>query len=194
MNTHKLKARHHCFLLLLCLNLAWSGVPGPCRHSMTKDHLLNLNRLIDNQLENGCRISFLFTEHKSLSKVCYIKAVFPHILELLNTHFQYGKRSDNRRYVNTLKKIIYDIYSQRCIPEINEEIEDNPVKFVRLQHTSPKEALRKAKGAFQMYMTLLKENNRPVDWNCEDEYAEDYPESTTALPIVTPESSSTILE
>ncbi|XP_067100530.1 macrophage colony-stimulating factor 1a [Osmerus mordax] len=174
-------ARHLCFLLLLCLTLAWSGVPGPCRHSMTKDHLLNINRLIDNQLENGCRISYLFTERQSLSKVCYIKAVFPQILELLNTQFQYGKRSDNRRYVSVLKKIIFDLYSQRCIPEINEEFEDSPVKFVRVHSTSPKEALRTVKGVFQMYMAVLKESHSAVDWNCEEEYSEDYPQSTTGM-------------
>lgn len=188
MNKHKpaqnAKARHLCFTLLLWFHLVLGGVPGPCRHSVTKDHLFHLNRLIDNQLDNGCAISYLFTENQSLSKACYIKAVFPQILELLNTHFQYGKRSDNRRYVNVLKKVIYDIYSQRCIPEINEEIEDNPVKFLKVQNTSPKEALRKAKSVIQMYMALIKEQKGHVDWNCEEEYAGDYPETTsTALRI-----------
>uniref|UniRef100_A0A4W5PKI5 Uncharacterized protein n=1 Tax=Hucho hucho TaxID=62062 RepID=A0A4W5PKI5_9TELE len=50
MNTHKpahkAKARHLCFLLLMCFPLAWGGVPGPCRHSVTKGHLLNLNCLV----------------------------------------------------------------------------------------------------------------------------------------------------
>ncbi|KAL0181782.1 hypothetical protein M9458_024188, partial [Cirrhinus mrigala] len=57
------------------------------------------------------------------SAVCYVKAAFPHILELLNTQFRYAKDSDNYRYTNSLKNLIYNVYSQRCIPPINEEIE-----------------------------------------------------------------------
>lgn len=60
------------------------------------------------------------------SVVCYVKAAFPHILELLNTQFRYAKDSDNYRYTNSLKNLIYNIYSQRCIPPINEEIEVSP--------------------------------------------------------------------
>ncbi|XP_040014409.1 uncharacterized protein LOC120806932 isoform X3 [Xiphias gladius] len=108
MNTHKLeliaKAQHLCLLLLLCLHLALGGVPGPCRHSVTQDHLLSLNRL---------------------SNVCYIKASLPQILELLRTHFNYVRNSDNRRYVNTLETVIYHLYSQGCVPEISEEFERN---------------------------------------------------------------------
>ncbi|XP_064824014.1 uncharacterized protein LOC135541629 [Oncorhynchus masou masou] len=189
MNTHKpahkAKARHLCFVVLLCFPLAWAGVPGPCQHSVTKGHLLNLNRLIDNQLENGCSITYVFTELQSLSEVCYVKAAFPQILELLNTNFNYVMKSDNGRYVKSLKKVIYNLYSHNCIPEINEEIEDNPVKFVRVHSTSPREALRKARGVIEMYMTLMTKSNGPVDWNCEEEYAEDYSESATVLPIPT---------
>uniref|UniRef100_A0A4W5L8V1 Uncharacterized protein n=1 Tax=Hucho hucho TaxID=62062 RepID=A0A4W5L8V1_9TELE len=36
-----------------------------------------------------------------------------------------------------------------------------------------------------MYMTLMTKSNGPVDWNCEEEYAEDYPEFATALPTPT---------
>ncbi|CDQ77459.1 unnamed protein product [Oncorhynchus mykiss] len=179
------QARHLCFLVLFCFPLAWAGVPGPCRHSVTKGHLLNLNRLIDNQLENGCSITYVFTELQSLSEVCYVKATFPQILELLNTNFNYVMKSDNGRYVKSLKKVIYNLYSHNCIPEINEEFEDNPVKFVRVHSTSPREALRKARGVIEMYMTLMTKSNGPVDWNCEEEYAEDYSESATVLPTQT---------
>ncbi|KAJ7999505.1 hypothetical protein DPEC_G00195120 [Dallia pectoralis] len=187
MNTHKpahkAKARHLCVvLLLLTFPLVW-GVPGPCRYSVTKGHLVNLKRLIENQLEIGCSISYVFAERRSLSEVCYIKAAFPQILELLNVHFKFAKRSDNERYVKALKKVMYDLYSHNCIPEINEEVEDNPVKFVRTHSSSPKEALRKALGLMELYVTLINKSNKPIDWNCEEEYAEDYSEFTTATPI-----------
>ncbi|KAK2874290.1 hypothetical protein Q8A67_021443 [Cirrhinus molitorella] len=183
MNTHKTahkaKVRHLCFFLILCFHLVYAGVPGPCKHSVTQDHLLNLRRLIKNQLQNGCSITYTFTEHQNLSVVCYVKAAFPHILELLNTQFRYAKDSDNYRYTNSLKNLIYNIYSQRCIPPINEEIEDSPMKFVRTHVTLPRAALEKAEEVIRMYMSLMTQSNKPVDWNCEKEYSEDYPESTT---------------
>ncbi|KAI1890654.1 hypothetical protein AGOR_G00155880 [Albula goreensis] len=192
MNTHKraqifckAKARRQCFFLILCFHLVLGDVPGPCRHSVTKDHLLKIKRLIENQLQNGCSITYTFTERQSLSKICYVKAAFPQILDLLNTHFQYVRSSDNYRYVFALKNLVFNIYSQKCIPEINEEIEDNPVRFVKDYRSSLKEALGKIREVIQLYMELMTENNKPVDWNCEEEYAEDYPESTTALAQTT---------
>lgn len=63
--------------------------------------------------------------------------------------------------------------------------QDTPLKFVRVHSTSPREALTKVRGVIEMYMTLMAKSNGPVDWNCEQEYAEDYQESTTALPTPT---------
>ncbi|XP_043108066.1 macrophage colony-stimulating factor 1a [Puntigrus tetrazona] len=183
MNTHitahKAKVRHLCFFLILGFRLVYAGVPGPCKHSVTQDHLLNLRRLMKNQMQNGCSITYTFTERQNLGVVCYVKAAFPHILELLNTQFRYARDSDNYRYTNSLKNLIYNIYSQRCIPPINEEIEDSPMKFIRTHMTLPRAALEKAEEVIRMYMGLMIQNDKPVDWNCEEEYTEDYPESTT---------------
>ncbi|XP_037638138.1 macrophage colony-stimulating factor 1a isoform X1 [Sebastes umbrosus] len=189
-NPQKILAQHLCLLLLLCLCLALGGVPGPCRHSITQDHLLNLNRLIDNQLDHGCIIIYPFIEHLDLSKVCYIKAAFPQILELLSMHFHYARNSDNRRYVNILEKVIYNLYSQGCIPEVNEEFEDSPVRFISMVESSPKEALEKARGVIQMYMSLMTESTGPVDWDCQAEYAaEEDSESTTVADTSTRDSA-----
>uniref|UniRef100_A0A3B1K623 Colony stimulating factor 1a (macrophage) n=1 Tax=Astyanax mexicanus TaxID=7994 RepID=A0A3B1K623_ASTMX len=184
MNTntpaHKAKIRHLCCFLVLCLHLACGAVPGPCKHSVTKEHLLYLRRLIGNQLQNGCSISYNFTERQSLSEVCYIKAALPHLLELLNAHFRYGRDSDNYNYAKSLKTLIYNIYSQKCVLPINEEIEDSPVKFAKLHMTSPRVGLEKAEEVLQMYKNLVTTTDQPIKWNCEDEYAEDHPDSTTA--------------
>ncbi|XP_053724337.1 macrophage colony-stimulating factor 1a [Synchiropus splendidus] len=183
MNTHTLhftaKAQLLCLLLLLCVYRAFAGVPGPCRHSVTQDHLLSLNRLIDNQLDHGCFIIYPFTERLNLSKTCYIKAALPLTLELLNSHFHYVRNSDNRRYVNTLEKVIFHLYSQRCIPSIDEEVEDSPVRFTRMMETSPKEALRKVRSILQMYLKLMTVNNGYVKWNCREEYAAEEEAETT---------------
>ncbi|XP_061075824.1 macrophage colony-stimulating factor 1a isoform X2 [Conger conger] len=188
MNTHKqshtfckAKAWRQCFSLMMCFHVVLGDVPGPCKHSVTKEHLQNIQGLIDNQLQNDCSIAYTFMERQSLSKVCYVKAAFPQILELLKAHFQYSPSSDNYRYVSTLKMLVLNIYSHKCIPEINEEIEDDPVRFAKEYSSSRREAVGKIKKVLQLYMELMTENNKPVDWNCEEEYAEDYPELTTAL-------------
>ncbi|KAA0707739.1 hypothetical protein E1301_Tti010502 [Triplophysa tibetana] len=182
MNTHitahKAKIRHQWFFLTLCFHLVYAGVPGPCKHSVTQGHLLNLRRLIKNQLQNGCLITYSFTERQNLSVVCYIKAAFPHILDLLNTQFRYDQDSDNYRYTNSLKNVIYNIYSQGCIPSINEEIENSPAKFVKIHMTLAKAALVKTEEVIRMYMDLMTRSDDPVNWNCEEEFTEDYPEST----------------
>ncbi|XP_059384766.1 uncharacterized protein LOC132119041 [Carassius carassius] len=179
ITAHKAKVRNLCIFLILCFYLVYAGVPGPCKHSVTRDHLLNLRRLMKNQLQNGCSITFTFTERQNLSVVCYVKAAFPHILELLNTQFRYAKDSDNYRYTNSLKNLIYNVYSQRCIPPINEENENSPMRFLKAHMTLPREALEKAEEVIRMYMGLMTQSDKPVDWNCEEEYTEDLPESST---------------
>lgn len=70
-----------------------------------------------------CKMIIISSFFLFQSVVCYIKAAFPHILDLLNTQFRYDKNSDNYRYTNSLKNVIYNLYSQGCVPSINEEIE-----------------------------------------------------------------------
>ncbi|KAM9444077.1 macrophage colony-stimulating factor 1a isoform 1-T2 [Clarias gariepinus] len=178
--THKAKIRHLCSCLVLCLHLASGSVTGLCEHSVTEEHLLILRKLIMNQVQNGCSITYWFTERQNLSEICYIKAAFPYILVLLNTHFTYEEGSDNYNYTNTLKDMIYNIYSHECIPHINEEIEENPQKFARMYTSLSREGLQKTAEVFQMYKRLMSKSDNPVDWNCQDEYAKNFPESTTA--------------
>lgn len=57
------------------------------------------------------------------SKCCFVKAALPSILELLTTNFKYGRGSVNYGYVQSLRALILNIYSQKCVPQINEEVE-----------------------------------------------------------------------
>nr|XP_015198132.1 PREDICTED: uncharacterized protein LOC102690527 isoform X1 [Lepisosteus oculatus] len=177
----KAKARHLCFLVLLCFQLAVGDVPGPCRHSVTGDHLKKVNSLIANQMQNGCAITYTFTEQGSLSDTCYVKAAFPKILELLRDHFSYGKSSDNYQYVQAVKRLVQEIYTQKCIQEIDLEREYDPAKFAKTYTGSPKEALEKVRKVISLYKSLMTKNNKPVNWNCEDQYAEDILETTTSV-------------
>lgn len=45
--------------------------------------------------------------------------------------------------------------------------------------TLPRVALEKAEEVIHMYMGLMTQSDKPVDWNCEEEFTEDYPESST---------------
>ncbi|XP_062843038.1 macrophage colony-stimulating factor 1a [Trichomycterus rosablanca] len=178
IKTHKAKIWQLCFFLALCLHLECGAAPGSCKHSVTEDHLNSLDHLIGNQVLSGCSITYNFTEHQNLSEVCYIKAAFPYILDLLKTHFTYRDDSDNYKYTSSLERLYYNIYSQQCIPSIDEAIEENPVKFARLYTSSPVEALAKAKLVIQMYRNLMTKNEGLVEWNCEDEYAKDFEDSS----------------
>ncbi|XP_066559296.1 macrophage colony-stimulating factor 1a isoform X3 [Amia ocellicauda] len=176
-----LQATHLCFLVLLCFHLALGDVPGPCKHSVTRDHLKKVNSLIANQLQNGCSITYTFTEQQHLSNTCYVKAAFPKILELLTTHFKYGQSSENFNYVQDMKALVKHIYIQRCIPEINLQLEEDPAKFVQTYTSSPREALERVRKVLSLYMDLMTNSNGPVNWNCEEQYSVEVPESTTIL-------------
>ncbi|KAG7472636.1 hypothetical protein MATL_G00110780 [Megalops atlanticus] len=176
----KAKVRGLCFLLLLYFHPGVADVPGTCRHSMRKDHLVTIRRLIDNQLQNGCSITYTFTQQGGLSNACYVKAALPQVLELLSTHFRYARGSDNGRYVQALTELLHNVYSQKCIPALNEELEDDPVKFSKVYSSSPREALEMAQQVLSFYVELMTMNDTPVNWNCEEEYGENYPEFPTA--------------
>lgn len=70
-------------------------------------------------------------------------------------------------------------------------LQDSPVRFIRIVESSPKEALRRARGVIQMYLSLMTESISPVDWDCHAEYAaEEDSESTTVADTSTPGTNS----
>uniref|UniRef100_A0A671X5P5 Colony stimulating factor 1b (macrophage) n=1 Tax=Sparus aurata TaxID=8175 RepID=A0A671X5P5_SPAAU len=170
-----------CVLMFLSFPLTMAEVPGPCRHSITREHLLTVRHLMDNQLRNGCSITYTFIERRSLSNCCFVKAALPWILELLTTHFKYSRGSVNDGYVQSLRALILNIYSQKCVPQINEEVEDKPESFEMLYRGSPSEALQKASEVLSVYWELVTRSDAPVDWRCQNEYTEVF-SSTTELP------------
>lgn len=169
------KVKNLYVFMLLCVHLAMGDVPGPCRHSLTKDHLLHIKSLINNQLQSGCYITFTFIERGALSKVCYVKAALPWALELLSTHFHYVSSSENGKNVRALKSLILNIYSQQCAPVINEEEEEDPVTFERVYHGSPKEALLRVEEVLALYLDIITQSTSPVNWSCETEFTQQEP-------------------
>ncbi|XP_066500424.1 macrophage colony-stimulating factor 1b [Hoplias malabaricus] len=168
-------------------------IPGPCRHSITKDHLLLMKKLINNQLWNGCSITYKFIERKNLSAVCYVKAALPCVLDLLSVHFKYARGSDSALSVLSLKNLILNIYSQRCVPALNEELEEDPVEFEKEFTDSPLRALQRAEEILVLYLQLITQTHTFVDWTCETEYSSHTAVATTPLPTST-EASLGLLE
>lgn len=174
----KLQVKCLCVLMFLSFPLTMAEIPGPCRHSITREHLLTVRQLMDNQLRSGCTITYTFIERRSLSKCCFVKAALPWILELLTTHFKYNRGSVNDGYVQSLRALILNIYSQKCVPQINEEVEDKPESFEMIYRGSPSDALRRALDVLFVYWELVTTSDAPVDWRCQDEYTEIF-DSTT---------------
>ncbi|XP_076022876.1 macrophage colony-stimulating factor 1b [Genypterus blacodes] len=185
----KLQVKCLCMLMFLSFPLTMAEVPGPCRHSITREHLLTVRHLMDNQLRSGCSITYTFIQQRSLSKCCFVKAALPWILELLTTHFKYSRGSVNDGYVQSLRALILNIYSQKCVPQINEEVEDKPENFEMLFSGSPLEALQRASEVLSVYWELVTTSDTSVDWRCQHEYTE-VSCSTTQLPTASTHSST----
>uniref|UniRef100_A0A3P8X338 Colony stimulating factor 1b (macrophage) n=1 Tax=Cynoglossus semilaevis TaxID=244447 RepID=A0A3P8X338_CYNSE len=180
------KVKYLFVLMFLSVPVTMAEGPGPCRHSITREHLLTVRNLMDNQLRSGCSITYTFIERRSLSKCCFVKAALPWILELLSTHFRYNRRSVNYGYVQSIRALVLNIYSQKCVPQINEEVEDKPESFETLYRGSPAEALQRAAEVLSVYWELVSTSSAPVDWRCQHEYTEPF-SSTTEFYTETPE-------
>ncbi|PWA31834.1 hypothetical protein CCH79_00006671, partial [Gambusia affinis] len=202
----KAKVKCLCVLMFLSFPLSMAEVPGPCRHSITREHLLIVRQLVgvkttsnrsdqislaeilpllflqmDNQLRSGCSITYTFIEQRTLSKCCFVKAALPWTLELLTTHFKYGRGSINDGFVQSLRALILNMYSQRCVPQINEEVEDKPESFEVVYRGSTLEALQRVSEVLSVYWELVTTSDSPVDWRCQQEYSESFG-SSTELP------------
>ncbi|XP_046896438.1 macrophage colony-stimulating factor 1b isoform X4 [Hypomesus transpacificus] len=63
-------------IIFLSFSLAMGEIPGPCRHSITKEHMLTLKHLIDNQLRSGCWITYTFIDQKTLDDPVSFEVTF----------------------------------------------------------------------------------------------------------------------
>ncbi|KAI7797567.1 M-CSF2, partial [Triplophysa rosa] len=189
---YKSKGKNICVLMLLCVPLSMMDIPGPCKHAVTMDHLLQLKQMITNQLRTSCSITYTFIERKHLSVACYVKATLPRVLELLNVHIRYVPGSDSSLAVVSIQNLILNIYSQHCIPSLNEELEENPVAFERQYKESPVRALLRVEEVLSLYLHLITTRNTTLNWTCGQEYSSvmhDY--SSIIPPTVSKPTSST---
>uniref|UniRef100_A0A9J8BZA9 Colony stimulating factor 1b (macrophage) n=1 Tax=Cyprinus carpio carpio TaxID=630221 RepID=A0A9J8BZA9_CYPCA len=185
LHFYKTKGKNVCVLMLLCVPLSMMDIPGPCKHAITMDHLLQLKQLISNQLRNGCSITYTFIERKHLSMVCYVKATLPRVLELFNVHFKYVQDSGSAQAVFSIQNLILNIYSHHCIPSLNEELEEDPVAFERQYNESPAQALQRVEEVLSLYLHLITTTNTSLNWTCEQEYSSSLPPTVTQLTTST---------
>ncbi|GAA6106843.1 macrophage colony-stimulating factor 1b [Tachysurus ichikawai] len=190
---HQTQVRSVCVLVLLYIPLCMMDIPGPCRHSITKEHLLQINHLINNQMTNGCSISYMFIEKRHLSSVCYVKAALPCVLDLLSTHFRYSQNSEIALSVHSLQNLIHNIYSQHCVPPLNEELEETPVVFLKEFTDTPVQALQRAKEVLDVYLQLITQTATAVDWSCAVEYSYSYTTVDNTELLSTNSTDSTLV-
>uniref|UniRef100_A0A672TCT8 Colony stimulating factor 1b (macrophage) n=1 Tax=Sinocyclocheilus grahami TaxID=75366 RepID=A0A672TCT8_SINGR len=181
LHFYRTKGKNVCVLMLLCVPLSMMDIPGPCKHAITMDHLLQLKQLISNQLRTGCSITYTFIERKHLSVVCYVKAALPRVLELFNVHFKYVRGSGSAQAVVSIQNLILNIYSQHCIPSLDEQLEEDPVAFEGQYNESPVQALQRVEEVLSLYLHLITTTNTPVNWTCEQEYSSNLPPTATQL-------------
>ncbi|XP_062854884.1 macrophage colony-stimulating factor 1b [Trichomycterus rosablanca] len=182
---HPIQVKSVCVFLLFYVPVYMMDVPGHCRHSITKDHLLQIRHLINNQLWNGCRITYTFIERKNLSSACYVKVALPRVLDLLSTHFKYTQGSDSAQSVLSLQNLIFNIYSQKCVPGLSEELEEIPVAFLRQFTDSSVQALERAEEVLEIYLQLITQKHTTMDWSCAVDHSTHTSTAIIELPTTT---------
>lgn len=64
----QLQVKCLCVLLFLSFPLTMTEVPGPCRHSITREHLLTVRHLVGVKTNLGWKLLFyLFERNKNLT-------------------------------------------------------------------------------------------------------------------------------
>lgn len=179
---YKTKGKIVCALMLLCVHFSMMDIPGPCKHAITTDHILQLKNMINNQLRTSCSIAYTFIERKHLSVVCYVKATLPRVLELLNVHFTYMRGSGSALAVVSIQNLILNIYSHHCIPSLNEELEEIPVAFEKQYKETPVQALLRVEEVLSLYLHLITASNTSINWTCGHEYGSIMHEYSSIMP------------
>ncbi|XP_016112220.1 uncharacterized protein [Sinocyclocheilus grahami] len=175
LHFYKTKGKNVCVLMLLCVPLTMMDIPGPCKHAITMDHLLQLKQLISNQLRTGCSITYTFIERKHLSQ------------------------SHQTRYKNTSKTKTNCLISfESKVPaephpfvfncfffSLCHSLQEDPVAFERQYNESPVQALQRVEEVLSLYLHLITTTNTPVNWTCEQEYSSNMPPTVTQLTTST---------
>uniref|UniRef100_A0A672R2R8 Colony stimulating factor 1b (macrophage) n=1 Tax=Sinocyclocheilus grahami TaxID=75366 RepID=A0A672R2R8_SINGR len=154
-----INGKNVCVLMLLCVPLTMMDIPGPCKHAITMDHLLQLKQLISNQLRTGCSITYTFIERKHL-----VRGSLKHSVPLLSPH----------------PFVFNCFFFSLC-----HSLQEDPVAFERQYNESPVQALQRVEEVLSLYLHLITTTNTPVNWTCEQEYSSNMPPTVTQLTTST---------
>uniref|UniRef100_A0A672R389 Colony stimulating factor 1b (macrophage) n=1 Tax=Sinocyclocheilus grahami TaxID=75366 RepID=A0A672R389_SINGR len=157
-----------CVLMLLCVPLTMMDIPGPCKHAITMDHLLQLKQLISNQLRTGCSITYTFIERKHL-----VRGSLKHSMLWLHFSVVEGIGDPHPFVFNCF-------FFSLC-----HSLQEDPVAFERQYNESPVQALQRVEEVLSLYLHLITTTNTPVNWTCEQEYSSNMPPTVTQLTTST---------
>ncbi|XP_067166684.1 macrophage colony-stimulating factor 1 [Apteryx mantelli] len=198
-------------LLLLVCSIHETEQNSYCQQIITQDHLAELQELADTQMLHPGRVSFTFINKMQLDDpVCYVKAAFPLLGEILEKT-EFKENSSNAKKLQMVRRMYsrIDENVDPCIKEEDDEERELSQKCFREFATSPYEMLALVKRFFHD-LNLLLQAKETFEKDCSHVYrkrclepeqtsssspglgtAPDRPGLSPALPSATQPSLST---
>ncbi|XP_064354136.1 macrophage colony-stimulating factor 1 isoform X2 [Dromaius novaehollandiae] len=170
-------------LLLLVCSIHETEQNSYCQQIITQDHLAELQELADTQMQHPGRVSFTFIEKMQLDDpVCYVKAAFPLLGELL-AKTEFKENSSNGRRLQMVRRMYgrIDENVDPCIREEDDEERQLSQKCSREFTTSPYEMLALVKQFFHD-LSLLLQAKETFEKDCSRVYRERCPAPTGSSP------------
>ncbi|XP_025891850.1 macrophage colony-stimulating factor 1 [Nothoprocta perdicaria] len=144
-------------LLLLCCGIPETEQNSYCQQIITPDHLAQLQELADTQMLHPGRVSFTFIHKEQLNdSICYVKAAFPLLGELLGRTV-FKENSSNARRLQVVQRMYsrIDENVDPCIREEDDEERELSQNCLAEFSTSPYEMLVLVKRFFEELAVLL---------------------------------------
>ncbi|KAM6044173.1 macrophage colony-stimulating factor 1 [Chlamydotis macqueenii] len=158
-------------LLLLVCSIHETEQNSYCQQIITEKHLAELEELADTQMQQPGRVSFKFIDKMQLNdSVCYVKAAFPLLGEILK-QMKFKENSSNAKKMQMVRRMYsrIDENVDPCIKEEEEEERELSWKCVEKLTTSPYEMLVLVKQFFQDINQLL-QNQETFEKDCSQVY------------------------
>ncbi|XP_025912480.1 macrophage colony-stimulating factor 1, partial [Apteryx rowi] len=164
-------------LLLLVCSIHETEQNSYCQQIITQDHLAELQELADTQMLHPGRVSFTFINKMQLDDpVCYVKAAFPLLGEILEKT-EFKENSSNAKKLQMVRRMYsrIDENVDPCIKEEDDEERELSQKCFREFATSPYEMLALVKRFFHD-LNLLLQAKETFEKDCSHVYRKRCPE------------------
>ncbi|XP_068774553.1 macrophage colony-stimulating factor 1 isoform X1 [Struthio camelus] len=158
-------------LFLLVCSIHETEQNSYCQQIITQKHLAELQELADTQMQHPGRVSFRFIDKVQLDDpVCYVKAAFPLLGEILGKT-EFKENSSNAKKLQTVRRMYsrIDENVDPCIREEDDEERELSQKCFREFTTSPYEMLALVKQFFHD-IDLLLQTKETFEKDCSHVY------------------------